>query len=163
MKSNPLDIKIGKIYPAATILQKIEEKKNLDIQFGHIEVINEEEIKHEYFIDKDFIEKLNDSQIKVYTIIPRPSCENFAIRLLRNKDVKEVLADIEKDNTSICIIDESDLVKADYKNKSIKKSITSINKVLKANKMTFRASKHEDVIKIRYIKRKEKTEVDELK
>lgn len=154
---NQLNIEIGKTYPASTVLQKIQEKRSLDIRFGHILVDYETEKKHKYFIDKDFIKKLKTTPIKVYTIMTLPNCQNFAYRLLEQQDVKEILEKINENNKLCCVIDENDLAKAGYNYKSIKKAITLINKVFKVNDMSFSASSHDEGIKITYRKRKEKS------
>lgn len=153
---NQLNIQIGKTYPASQIIEKIQENPNLDIRFGHICIEYEEEKKHKYFIDEEFIRNLKTTPIKVYTIISRPNCQNFAYRLLEQREVKEILEKIEENNKLICILNEEDLSKANYNYKSFKRAITLINKVLKANKMTFRAMSHPDGIKIVYRKIKEK-------
>ena len=162
MQSNPLNIEISKTYSASTILQKVL-KSDLDIRFGHILVEYETEKRHKYFVDTDFIKRLKTTPIKVYTIMTLPNCQNFAYRLLEFDDIKEILEKIDENNNICCVIDENDLTKAGYKSKSIKKAITLINRVLKANKMTFRASSHPEGIKIKYSKRKEKMIEEELK
>ena len=162
MQSNPLNIELGKTYLASTILQKMQ-KSDLDIRFGHVLVEYETEKRHKYFITTDFIKKLKNTPIKVYTIITLPNCQNFAYRLLEFDDIKEILEKIDEKNNMCCVIDENDLIKAGYNYKGIKKAITLINKVLKANKMTFRASSHPEGIKIKYSKRKEKSVNEELK
>ncbi len=157
MKSKyPIDIEIGKTYLPSQIIEKMNKYPNIDITFGHIRIEDENEKKHKYFIDREFIESLNGTSIKIYTIIAKPSCQNFAIRLLEQKEVKEILEKIEENNKICCILDESDLTKANYNYKSFKKAITLINKVFKANRMTFRASSHPDGIKVTYKKIKEK-------
>lgn len=156
MMNNSLNIKLGKTYPANFILEKIKENLNVDIMFGHILVEYETEKRHKYFIDKDFIKKLKITPIKVYTIITLPNCQNFAYRLLEEPEVKEILEKIDETNNVICVLDENDLAKAGYNYKSIKKAITQINRVFKANKMTFRASTHNEEIKVKYSKIKEK-------
>jgi len=152
MKNNPLNIKIGKSYPADFILEKVQEKQNIDIQFGHIIVEYETEKKHKYFVDTDYIKNLKNIPIKVYTIMTTPNCHNFAYKLLEQPDIKEILENIEENNNLCCIIDKDDLSKANYKQKSVKKAITQINRVFKANKMTFRASTHNEGIKVNIVK-----------
>ena len=157
MKSKyPIDIEIGKTYLPSQILEKIEQYPNLDVRFGHIRIEYEGEKKHKYFIDKEFIKSLNTTPIKVYTIIVRPNCQNFAYRLLEQKEVKEILEKINENNRLCCILNEEDLAKANYNYKSFKKAITLINKVFKADKMTFRAMSHPEGIKVVYRKIKEK-------
>jgi len=154
--SCPIDIEIGKTYSASHVLEKLQEYPNLDIRFGHIIVDYEDEKRHKYFIDKEFVKSLKTTPIKVYTIIARPNCQNFACRLLEQKEVKEILEKIEENNKICCVIDENDLVKANYNYKSFKKAITLINKLFKASRMSFRASSHPEGIKITYKKIKEK-------
>lgn len=156
MKLNEIDIIIGKSYPASYILEKMEENLNVNITFGHILVEYETEKKHKYFMDRNFIKKLKTTPIKVYTIMTLPNCQNFAYRLLEQQDIKEILEKIDETNNLRCILDESDLAKAGYNYKSIKKAITLINKVFKANDMSFRASSHDEGIKVKYSKIKEK-------
>mgnify|MGYP003394714570 CR=1 FL=1 len=157
MKSKyPIDIEIGKTYLPSQIIEKMNRYPNLDITFGHIRIEDEKEKKHKYFIDREFIKSLNTIPIKVYTVIAKPNCQNFAYRLLENKNIKEILEEIEENNKLCCIIDETDLAKANYNYKSFKKAITLINKVFKANGMTFRASSHPEGIKVTYKKIKEK-------
>ena len=163
MKNNPLNIKIGKSYPANFIFEKMEENSDVDIMFGHILIEYETEKKHKYFIDKNYIKNLNGTPIKVYTIMTTPNCHNFAYKLLEQQDIKEILENIGEDNNLYCIIDKDDLSKANYKQKSVKKAITQINRVFKANKMTFRASTHNEGIKVKYSKIKEKKLSEELK
>lgn len=152
----PIDIEIGKTYLPSQIIEKMNKYPNLDIRFGHIRIEHEGEKNHKYFIDREFIKSLNDTPIKVYTIIVKPNLQNFAMRLLEHKDIKEILEKIEENNKICCVIDETDLVKANYNYKSFKKAITLINKVFKANKMTFRAMSHQEGIKVVYRKIKEK-------
>lgn len=156
MKNNPLNIKLGKSYSANFILEKMEENLNVNIMFGHILVEYETEKKHKYFIDKDFIKNLKVTPMKVYTIITRPNCQNFAYRLLEEPEVKGILEKIDENNNIHCIIDENDLRKANYNHIGMKKAISLINKVFKANKMTIRASTHNEEIKVKYSKIKEK-------
>ena len=157
MKSKyPIDIEIGKTYLPSQIIEKMSKYPNIDITFGHIRIEYEGEKKHIYFIDREFIETLNGTPIKVYTIIAKPNCQNFAYRLLENEGVKEILEKINENNRLCCVIDEDDLARANYNYKSFKKAITLINKVFKANKMTFRASSHPEGIKVTYKKITEK-------
>ena len=158
---NQLNILIGETYPANHILEKIEENPNIDITFGHILVEYETEKRHKYFINKDFVKELKNTSIKVYTVMTLPNCQNFAYRLLEQQDIKEILEKIDETNNICCVLDESDLAKADYNYKSIKKAITLINRVFEANKMSFRASSHSEGIKITYKKRKEKSVTEE--
>lgn len=155
MKLNEIDITIGKSYPASQILEKVQEKPKLEIQFGHILVEYKTEKRHKYFIDTDFIVSLKDTPVKVYTIIPRHSLHNFACKLLEQKDVREVLENIENDHSQICLIDETDLSKVNCNNISTRKIVSLINKALKANKMNFRASSDKEGIMIKYKKLKE--------
>lgn len=163
MKLNEIDIIIGKSYPASYILEKMEENLNVNITFGHILVEYETEKKHKYFIDKGFIENLKSIPIKLYTIIIKPNCENFSIRLLKQPEVKGILEKIDENNNIHCIIDENDLRKANYNHIGMKKAISLINKVFKANKMSFKASVHNEGIKIKYSKIKEKECIRGLK
>jgi len=163
MQSNPLNIKIGKSYPANYILEKVQEEQSIDIQFGHILIEYETEKKHKYFVDTDYIKNLKSTPMKVYTIMTTPNCHNFAYKLLEHRDIKEILENIGENNNVCCIIDKNDLLKANYKQKSVKKAITQINRVFKANKMTFRASTHNEGIKVKYSKIKEKKLSEKLK
>ncbi len=156
MKEQILGIEIGKSYPASTIIEKVQEKSNLEIQFGHILVEYKTEKKHKYFMDTNFIASLKDTPVKVYTIIPRHNSHNFACKLLEQKDVREILENVEKDHSQICLIDESDLIKANCNSITTRKAVTLINKALKANCMSFKASTHPDGIKIAYKKIVEK-------
>ncbi len=153
---NQLNIEIGKTYLPSQIIEKMNKYPNIDITFGHIRIENEKGKKHKYFIDREFIKSLNGTPIKIYTIIAKPNCQNFAYRLLENKGVKEILEKINENNRLCCVLNEEDLVKANYNYKSFKKAITLINKVFRANRMTFRASSHPDGIKVTYKKMKEK-------
>lgn len=155
MQNNQLSIEIGKSYPASKILQEMQKRQDLDISFGHILIEYETEKKHKYFIDEDYIKNLKNIPIKVYTIITIPNCHNFAHKLLEQQDIKEILEHIKKDNNLICVIDENDLKKANCDHKDMKKAISLINKVLKFNKMSFRASAHNEWIKLSYRKIKE--------
>ena len=104
MKIEQLDIIIGKNYPASEILEKMEGNSNLDIQLGHIVVEYETEKRHKYFIDKNYIKKLKNTLIKVYTIIPTISCKNFAHKLLAQKDVLEILEDVKENHKICCVV-----------------------------------------------------------
>ena len=157
MKSKyPIDIEIGKTYLPSQIIEKMNKYPNIDITFGHIRIEDEKEKKHKYFIDKEFIKSLNGTPIKVYTIITKPNCQNFAYRLLENKDIREILEKIEENNKICCVIDETDIAKANYNYKSFKKAIALINRVFKANRMSFKASSHPEGIKVTYKKIGEK-------
>ncbi len=166
MKNEILDIELGKSYPASEIFDKIQNNTIFYVEFGHIVVSkNEKERKHEYFTDKvidaNYIKKLKDTQIQIYTVISTAICKNFAFKLLRNKEVLNILKEIEKDHTQVCLIDEEDLLKVNYRG-NIKKAIILINKIFKSNNMNFKASKHENGIKISYNKIKDK-KIEELK
>lgn len=163
MKNELSNIEIGKSYPADYVLGKMNEDLKNDIKFGHILVEYETEKRHKYFINKDFIKKLKDTSIKVYTIITIPNCHNFAYRLLEQKDIKDILENINESNNLCCILDQNDLMKAGYVHKNMKKAIMMINKVFKTNKMTFKASSHPEGIKIIYKKEKIKKVTEELK
>lgn len=156
MKLNEIDVTIGKSYPASVVLDKVKEKSNLEIQFGHILVEYETEKRHKYFINTDFIKTLKETPIKIYTIIPRPSSHNFALKLLENNEVREILESVEANHNLVCLIDENDLAKANCNAKSKKKAISLINSVFKSHRMTFRASSRAEGIQIRYMKIVEK-------
>lgn len=152
MQSQLLNIEIGKTYPATTVLQIIQEKPNLEIRFGHIVIEHDNEKRHKYFVDENCIKNLNITSMTVLTIMTKPNCQNFACRLLEQTDIKQILENVKKDNNLCCVIDENDLKKANYNHKGIKKAISLINKVFKANNMTFKASSHPEGIKIIYKK-----------
>jgi len=160
MKNEILNIELGKLYPASEIFEKMQGNSKIDVEFGHIVVNHHKtEKKHEYFtdkvIDKEYIKNLGNTPIQIYTVIPTAICKNFACTLLKNKEVRDILKEVEKDHTQICMLDETDLLKANY-NGSIRKAVTLINKMLKSNNMNFKASSHESGIKVVYKKIKEK-------
>lgn len=154
MKIEQLNIEIGKPYPASEILQKIDANLSSDIIIGHAVVEYETEKRHKYFIDRNYIKSLKNLPIKVYTIIPTSNCKNFLYKLLEQKDVKEILEEAKENHKICCVILDSDLTKVGYI-LSKRKAITLLNKIFKSNKMTFKASSHDNGIKITYRKLKE--------
>ena len=148
--NNPLNIEIGKEYPASRILDEIEKCPTLDITLGHVIIHYEKENKHDFYVRKEKLKKLKETPLKVLLITSKPNCKNFASNLLKNKEIMEFLEIIKQDKTKVCILDKSDLINADCKNKDMSKAVTLINSVFKSNRMTFKASSCPDGIKISY-------------
>jgi len=134
MKIEQLNIETGKSYPASEILQKIDANTSLDIMIGHAVVEYETEKRHKYFINRDYIQKLNNLKMKVYTIIPTASCKNFLYKLLEQKDVKEILEEAKENPKICCVLLDSDLTNVGFK-LGKRKAITRLNDIFKSNKM----------------------------
>ncbi len=158
MVENRLEIKEGKTYPAQQILNEIKRFKGERIQIGHAVIENHKtkEKEHFYYLDeKKLVElskpiiipprKKNEKpqeiirMIKVLSII-NPCEQNFAYKLIMNKETLKNLEELKQNPNSFIAYDMNDLMNVGYMFKGFHCAIKCMNCIFRKNNMQFKAS-----------------------
>lgn len=137
-----LNISIGKIYPASYILNEIKNFPSR-VQIGHAIMKVNDENRHVYYINESKLKNLNETELKVLSII-NPCEQNFAYKLIMSPETQKNLKKIKEDEELTYVFNINDLTQAGYRFKGTKCAINCMNCVFKKNELPFISSDYSE-------------------